>query len=116
MVYGRFGNSGSYSVYSSGTSIISVQSYVVRTMCRLMDGVFPPELKQEYGWGIWMTCVSEHFVSHIKVLRKLAIRLQEADLTLNIKKSQFTVTAVKYLGFVIGLRKYPRIQTKSDRL
>lgn len=46
--------------------------------------------------------VSAHFESHITVLVRLAEQFKKTNLTLNIEKSHFCVTEVKYLGFIIG--------------
>lgn len=46
--------------------------------------------------------VSEDFPSHLEVLIRIASQFRKAKLTLNVSKSHFCVTTVKYLGYVIG--------------
>lgn len=46
--------------------------------------------------------VLSDFEAHLTVLVRLAEQFKRANLTLNIEKSHFCVTEVKYLGFIIG--------------
>jgi len=46
--------------------------------------------------------LSDDFESHIKLLEEIAGYLRDANLTINIAKSKFCMTEIKYLGFVIG--------------
>jgi hypothetical protein len=74
-----------------------------QTMSRLMDEVIPPDLKYCcFGYLDDLCVVSADFDSHLIVLLRLAEQFRKANLTLNIEKSNFCVTEVKYLGFIIG--------------
>ncbi|XP_036348058.1 uncharacterized protein K02A2.6-like, partial [Rhagoletis pomonella] len=73
------------------------------TMCRLMDEIIPPDLRHcVFGYLDDLCIVSEDFSSHLAVLVRLAEKFRKANLTLNIDKSQFCVTSIKYLGYIIG--------------
>lgn len=74
-----------------------------QTMCRLIDQIIPADLKNcVFGYLDDLVVVSEDFASHISVLVRIADEFRKANLTLNIEKSHFCVTEVKYLGYVIG--------------
>lgn len=74
-----------------------------QTMCRLMDQIIPPELKYcVFGYLDDLIIISEDFSSHLSVLVRIAEQFRKANLTLNVSKSSFCVTQVKYLGYVIG--------------
>jgi len=74
-----------------------------QTMCRLMDEVIPPELSYCcFGYLDDLCVVTSDFDSHLMILMQLAERFRKANLTLNLNKSQFCVSEVKYLGYVIG--------------
>ncbi|XP_036347809.1 uncharacterized protein LOC118757180, partial [Rhagoletis pomonella] len=73
------------------------------TMCRLMDEIIPPDLRHcVFGYLDDLCIVSEDFSSHLAVLVRLAEKFRKANLTLNIDKSQFCVTSINYLGYIIG--------------
>ncbi|XP_017478435.1 PREDICTED: uncharacterized protein K02A2.6-like [Rhagoletis zephyria] len=73
------------------------------TMCRLMDEILPPDLRHcVFGYLDDLCIVSEDFSSHLTVLVRLAEQFRKANLTLNIDKSQFCVTSINYLGYIIG--------------
>ncbi|XP_036346299.1 uncharacterized protein K02A2.6-like, partial [Rhagoletis pomonella] len=73
------------------------------TMCRLMDALIPPDLQHcVFGYLDDMCIVSEDFSSHLSVLVRIAEQFRKANLTLNLNKSQFCVTKINYLGYVIG--------------
>ncbi|XP_065365361.1 uncharacterized protein LOC135958385 [Calliphora vicina] len=74
-----------------------------QTMCRLMDQIIPPDLKYcVFGYLDDLIIVSEDFSSHLSTLVRIAEQFRKANLTLNVTKSSFCVTQVKYLGYVIG--------------
>lgn len=54
------------------------------------------------GYQDDLVIVSEDFSSHLSVLVRIAGEFRETNLTLNIDKSHFCVTSVKYLGYIIG--------------
>lgn len=78
---------------------------------RLMDAVFGPELEPHifvYLDDIIIT--SKTFEEHIILLREVARRLDNANLSVNISKCEFFRKSLKYLGFVVdelGLRTDP---------
>lgn len=74
-----------------------------QTMCRLMDQLIPPELRHcVFGYLDDLIIVSKDFPSHISALVRIAEEFRRANLTLNVDKSHFCVTEVKYLGYMIG--------------
>lgn len=74
-----------------------------QTMCRLMDQIIPPDLKMcVFGYLDDLVIVSEDFTQHLAVLVRISEQFRKANLTLNVSKSHFCVTRVKYLGYVIG--------------
>lgn len=74
-----------------------------QTMCRLMDAIIPPDLRNKvFGYLDDLVVVSENFDDHLEILLRLAGQFKKANLTLNVSKSHFCVTRVKYLGFIIG--------------
>lgn len=74
-----------------------------QTMCRLMDQLIPADLKNSvFGYLDDLIIVSEDLPSHLTTLVRIADEFRKANLTLNISKSAFCVTEVKYLGFIIG--------------
>lgn len=74
-----------------------------QTMCRLMDDLIPPDLKTSvFGYLDDLVIVTETFEQHLSILVRIAEQFRTANLTLNIAKSKFCVTRVKYLGYVIG--------------
>jgi hypothetical protein len=74
-----------------------------QTMSRLMGDVISPELKYCcFGYLDNLCVVSADFDAHLNVLLRLADQFRKANLTLNIEKSSFCVSEVKYLGFIIG--------------
>lgn len=74
-----------------------------QTMCRLMDEIIPADLKNcVFGYLDDLIIVSENFQQHLAILVRIADQFRKANLTLNIAKSHFCVTRVKYLGYVIG--------------
>lgn len=74
-----------------------------QTMCRLMDQLIPADLRYSvFGYLDDLIIVSEDVSSHLTSVVRIAEEFRKANLTLNISKSAFCVTEVKYLGFIIG--------------
>ncbi|XP_065368079.1 uncharacterized protein LOC135960632 [Calliphora vicina] len=74
-----------------------------QTMSRLIDELIPPDLKNSvFGYLDDVIIVSENFEEHIGILIRIAGQFRKANLTLNLSKSKFCVTKVKYLGYIIG--------------
>ena len=49
---------------------------------------------------------------HIKTLDRLFQRLSEANLTINLSKSDFCAAEVKYLGYIVGYGRITPSETK----
>ena len=74
-----------------------------QALCRLMDHVVPHQLRNEvFVYLDDLLIISESFEKHMKVLSEIAGCLIKAGLTINVSKSKFCLTEVKYLGFVVG--------------
>lgn len=74
-----------------------------QTMCRLMDELIPADLRPcVFGYLDDLIIISEDFSTHMTVLVRIAEQFRKANLTLNISKSHFCVTEVRYLGYLIG--------------
>lgn len=81
------------------------------TQQRLMDRLFGPEFSDKvFVYLDDIVVATSSFVEHITLLRKVFERLREANLTINLKKSNFFRKELKYLGYVVdeqGLRTDP---------
>lgn len=55
-----------------------------------------------FGYLDDLCIVSDTFESHLAVLIRLSEQFKKGNLTLNLSKSQFCVTEVNYIGYVIG--------------
>lgn len=74
-----------------------------QTMCRLMDKVIPYNLKSHvFVYLDDLLVVSQTFDQHVLDLLEVASQLRKAGLTINVKKSKFGLSQVKYLGFIVG--------------
>lgn len=74
-----------------------------QTMCRLMDKVIGPELRESvFVYIDDLLIVSADFESHINRIREVAKRLRTANLTINVTKSKFAMREIKYLGYIVG--------------
>jgi len=72
-------------------------------MCRLIAQIIPPDLRHcVFGFLDDLCVVTEDFASHLSVLVQLAEEFLKANLTVNVDKSEFGVTSINYLGYVIG--------------
>lgn len=77
---------------------------------RLMDAIFGPELEPNlfvYLDDIIIIIISKTLDEHVKLLREVILRLEQANLTINIDKCEFCHSSLKYLGFIVdgqGLR------------
>lgn len=72
-------------------------------LCQLMDRVFPTVLRSNVSVYLDdLLVVSATFDEHLQTLNEVAERLKTAGLTVNIEKSRFCYTEVRYLGHIIG--------------
>lgn len=79
-----------------------------------MDIILGPEVRNFVHTYIDdLLLVSPNFEEHLKHLKMLFQRLSEANLTININKTKFLQTHVKYLGFVLSKNG---IETDSDKI
>lgn len=85
-----------------------------QTMCRLMDRVIPASLRTEvFVYLDDLLVVSPTFERHLEVLMEVSKCLRNSGLTINVEKSKFCVTEVRYLGHVVGNGV---IQTDPDKI
>lgn len=74
-----------------------------QTMCRLMDQVIDPDLRESvFVYIDDLLVVSADFDMHIERLRRVAQCLRRANLTINVQKSSFAMKEIKYLGYIVG--------------
>lgn len=74
-----------------------------QSMCRLMDVVIPAHLREHvFVYIDDLLVVSADIESHFDRLRQVAESLRRANLTINVEKSHFLMTSIKYLGHIVG--------------
>lgn len=74
-----------------------------QTLCRLMDKVITYNLRSHvFVYLDDLLIVSKSFDEHIAHLIEVAQLLRKAGLTINITKSSFGLSQVKYLGYIVG--------------
>ena len=85
-----------------------------QTMCRLMDKVIPYNLKSfVFVYLDDLLVLSQSFSEHIDHLLEVATCLRRAGLTINVEKSHFALSQVKYLGYIVGQGS---LQVDSDKV
>lgn len=74
-----------------------------QTQCRLMDKVLGVDL-QPYVFVYLddILIATDSFEKHIEILKEVASRLKMANLSVNIDKSKFCVSEIKYLGYIVS--------------
>lgn len=73
------------------------------TQSRLMDSVLGYDMEpMVFCYLDDIVCATETFEEHIYCLSQISKRLRKANLTISLKKSQFCVKQLKYLGFILG--------------
>ena len=82
------------------------------TLARLMDTVLGHGALEPYVFVYLddIVVVTETFEHHIQLLTEIARRLREANLSINVEKSQFGVSEIPFLGYLLnseGLRTNP---------
>lgn len=89
-------------------------SNAAQCLQRLMDVIFGPELEPNvFVYLDDLIIVSQNFEEHIRLLKEVAHRLREANLTVNLDKCEFLRPSLKYLGFVVD--KYG-LRTDSEKI
>ena len=74
-----------------------------QTLSRLMDSLFPPDLRQNvFVYLDDLLIVTKDLDHHFELLKEVSERLQKANLTINVKKSHFCFRELKYLGYIVG--------------
>lgn len=85
-----------------------------QTLCRLMDRVIPAHLRTRvFVYLDDLLVLSDDFDSHLVLLQEVALCLRKANLTINIAKSKFCLTEIKYLGFIVG---QGQLRTDSEKI
>lgn len=83
-------------------------------MMRLMDKVFGPEFAHNIFYYVDdIILISETFEEHMTLLRKACEKLRQAGLTINLDKSVFCRSSLKFLGYVVDRRG---LRTDSDKV
>lgn len=82
------------------------------TLARLMDRVLGHGVLEPYVFVYLddIVVVTETFEHHVQLLREIARRLRDANLSINLEKSQFGVPEIPFLGYLLstqGLRANP---------
>ena len=71
------------------------------TFQRLMDKIITLDLKPNvFCYLDDIIIVTKNFEEHLKTLETVLEKINEAGLTINLEKSEFGCSKVKYLGFV----------------
>lgn len=74
-----------------------------KTMARLIDMVIGPSLEPYcYAYLDDLIIATPTFELHLEVLNRVYERLRDAKLTINLKKSEFCLSSLNYLGYVIN--------------
>lgn len=97
-------------------------------MTMLMDKVFPSELRENvFIYLDDLLIVSKDYSTHVSLLKKVALYLSKAGLTINVSKSKFCFNELKYLGYIVSdgclkvdpdkvraIREFPSPKTKRQ--
>lgn len=74
-----------------------------QTLCRLMHKIIPTELHDKiFVYLDDLLIVTATYQEHIQLLKLVSKLLSDANLTVNMEKSEFMLREVKYLGFLVG--------------
>lgn len=104
-----------FAVHGRGLFQFCVMPFGLRnsaqTQQRLMDALFGPQFEPNiFVYLDDLILVTSTFEEHCRLLGEIRGRLREAKLTINVEKSKFFQTSLRYLGYVIdaeGLRTDP---------
>lgn len=68
-----------------------------------MDKVIPHQLHDRmFVYLDDLLVISATLEEHFKLLEEVSNRLRQANLTINVEKSKFCLTIMRYLGYVVG--------------
>uniref|UniRef100_A0A1Y1JUB3 RNA-directed DNA polymerase n=1 Tax=Photinus pyralis TaxID=7054 RepID=A0A1Y1JUB3_PHOPY len=98
------------------------------TQQRLMDTLFGPLLGEKiFCYLDDIIIISSTFGEHITLLKEVFLKLQEANLTINIEKCQFCRSSLNYLGYLVdknglhtdpskvqAIREFPKPTTTKE--
>lgn len=74
-----------------------------QTQQRMADSLFGPEFEPKiFSFVDDIIITGSTFEEHIKLLKIVKEKLQEANLTINLEKCDFFKTSLKFLGYVVG--------------
>ena len=83
-------------------------------MCRLMDKIIPQQLRHKvFVYLDDLLVIASDFDDFLQTLAEVATCLNNAQLTINAKKSKFGFKHLRYLGFIVGDGK---IRTDPDKI
>ena len=83
-------------------------------MCRLMDKIIPQRLRHKvFVYLDDLLVIASDFEEFLDTLSEVATCLNNAQLTINAKKSKFGFKHLRYLGFIVGDGK---IRTDPDKI
>lgn len=74
-----------------------------QTLCRLMDKVLDVDLEPNvFVYLDDIIVMSDTYEKHLELLNEVSKRLRKAGLTINVKKSEFCLKQIKFLGYILG--------------
>lgn len=83
-------------------------------MMRLMDRIFGAEYANNIFYYVDdIILISETFEEHLSLLREACRKLRQAGLTINLEKSVFCRSSLKFLGYVVDRRG---LRTDSEKV
>lgn len=88
-----------------------------QTMSELMNKVIPAKLRDKvFIYLDELLVVSATFEEHFQVLSKVAACLRSSGLTINLEKSKFCHSEIRYLGYIIGNGQLKTDPTKVEAI
>ena len=74
-----------------------------QSMSRLIDKTIPSRLREKvFIYLDDLLVCTNNFEEHLQTLKEVALFLKNAGLTINVVKSKFCQSEIKYLGYIIG--------------
>lgn len=84
-------------------------------LCALIDRVFGLDFESSCFWYVDdFLIASRTFEEHLSLLRRVAERLKEAELTVSRKKSQFCMKKLRFLGMIVSEKGIQVDDTKVE--